>query len=146
MLLAKASQKVKRQRKDVHHKTALALVQNNDTIHHEDVQTANMLKNHHLAKSLADAGRSQFLSILSFKAACAGRSVIAVSPAYTSQRCSGCDVVVVKGFSVRWRNCPDCGASLHRDHNAAKNRERLGQGLRGRARALALENREPVGL
>jgi len=145
-LLAKAHQTVKRQRQDFHHKTALALVRTNDTIYHEDLQTANMLKNHHLAKSISDAGWSAFLSILSYKAACAGRRVVAVPPAYTSQRCSGCDVVVAKGLSVRWRSCPECGTSLHRDHNAAKNLERLGQSLRGGAGVPASENRASVGL
>ena len=80
-LLGKAHQKVRRQRQDFHHKTALALVRENDTIYHEDLQTANMVRNHHLAKSIADAGWAAFLSILSFKAACAGRSVVAVPPA-----------------------------------------------------------------
>jgi putative transposase len=72
-------------------------------IYHEDVQTANMVRNHHLAKSIQDAGWSAFLSILSYKAACAGRSVVAVPLAYTSQRCSepGCGVVVQKSLSVR---------------------------------------------
>jgi putative transposase len=130
-LLAKAHQKVRRARQDFHHKTALALVRANDTIYHEDLQTANLVRNHHLAKSIQDAGWSAFLSILSFKAACAGRSVIAVPPAYTSQICSGCGVLVSKGLSVRWHSCPECGTSLHRDHNAAKNIERLGQSLRG---------------
>jgi putative transposase len=130
-LLAKAHLKVKRQRADFHHKSALALVRANDTIYHEELQTANMLKNHHLAKSIADAGWSQFLSILSFKAVYAGRSVVAVPPAYTSQMCSGCGVMVRKGLSVRWHSCPDCGTSLHRDHNAAKNIERAGQARRG---------------
>jgi putative transposase len=131
VLLAKAHQKVRRQRQDFHHKTALALVRENDVIYQEDLQTANMVKNHHLAKSIQDAGWSQFLSILSYKAACAGSSVVAVPPAYTSQRCSGCGVLVSKGLSVRWHSCPDCGTSLHRDHNAAKNIERAGQALRG---------------
>ena len=103
----------------------------NDTIYHEDLQTANMVKNHHLAKSIQDAGWAAFLSILAFKAACAGKRVVAVQPAYTSQTCSGCGVVVHKGLSVRWHSCPDCGTSLHRDHNAAKNIERVGQSLRG---------------
>ncbi len=127
-LLAKAHLKVKRQRQDFHHKAALRLVQ---TSYHEDLQTANMVKNHHLAKSISDAGWSQFLNILSFKAAYAGRSVVAVPPAYTTQICSGCGVLVAKGLSVRWHSCPDCGTSLHRDHNAAKNIQRLGQSLQG---------------
>src|SRR5262249_12228174 len=99
--------------------------------YYEDLQVANLLKNHRLAKSIADAGWAHFLSILSFKAACDGRSVVTVPPAYTSQTCSGCGVVVAKGLSVRWHACPDCGTSLHRDHNAARNIERLGQSLRG---------------
>jgi putative transposase len=136
-LLARTHLKVKRQRADFHHKVALQLVQRNDTIYHEDLQTANMLKNHHLAKSISDAGWSQFLSILAAKAAYAGRRVVAVPPAYTSQTCSGCGVIVSKGLSVRWHSCPDCGTSLHRDHNAAKSIESLGQRLRGGVAVVA---------
>jgi putative transposase len=143
-LLAKAHQKVRRHRQDFHHKTALALVRANDVIYHEDLQTANMLKNHHLAKSISDAGWAQFLSILSYQAACAGREVVAVHPAYTSQHCSGCGVMVQKGLSVRWHSCPGCGTSLHRDHNAAKNIERLGQSRRGGVALAAPENRESL--
>jgi putative transposase len=127
VLLAKAHQKLTRQRADFHHKSALALVRTNGTIYHEDLRTTNMLKNHHLAKSIADAGWSQFLSILSYKAVCAGRSVVAVNPAFTSQRCSGCGVLVHKGLSVRWHSCPDCGTSLHRNHIAALNILSLGK-------------------
>jgi putative transposase len=130
-LLAKAHQKVHRQRQDFHQKTALSLVRQYDTTSHEDLQVRNLVKHHHLAKSIQDAGWAAFLSILSFKAACAGREAVAVNPAFTSQICSGCGVLVAKGFSVRWRLCPDCGTNLHRDHNAAKNREWLGQSLRG---------------
>ena len=145
-LLARAHQKVRRQRQDFHHKTALALVRTNDMIYHEDVQTANLLRNHHLARSISDAGWSVFLSILAFKAACAGKRVVAVLPADISQRCSGCGMVVAKGLSVRWHSCPEGGTSLHRDHNAAKNRERLGQSRRGGVALAASENRASAGL
>jgi putative transposase len=141
-LLAKAHLKVKRQRADFHHKTALALVRDYDVISYEDLQTANRVKHHHLAKAIADVGWAAFLVILSFKAAYAGRRVVAVSPASTSQRCSGCGGLVAKGFSVRWHACLDCGTSLHRDHNAAKNLERLGQSLRGAVASAAAQNRE----
>src|SRR5260221_7921835 len=126
-----AELKVQRARRDFHHKTALALVRAYDTIYHAAWPTANLLKNHHLATSIADAGWSAFLSILSFKAVCAGRSVVAVPPADTSQIGSGCGVLVAKGVSIRWHTCPDCGASLHRDHHAALNIERAGLALRG---------------
>ena len=130
-LLAKAHQTVRRQRQDFHHKTALALLRENDVLYHENLQTANMVKNHHLAKSIQDAGWAAFLSILAAKAVYAGRRVVAVPPAGTSQTCSGCGVLVAKGLSVRWHRCPECRTGLHRDHNAARNRERLGQRLRG---------------
>jgi putative transposase len=130
-ILAKAHQTVARQRADFHHKTALALVRQCDVLYHEALQVRNMVRNHHLAKSISDAGWSGFLAILSFKAASAGREVLAVDPAYTSQTCSGCGVNVAKGLSVRWHACPDCGASLHRDENAARNIQWRGQRLRG---------------
>ena len=131
LLLAKAHQKVRRQRQDFHYKQALSLVQQYDVIYHEDLQVANMVKNHRLAKSISDAGWRAFLTILSYKAECAGKRVIATPPAYTSQACSGCGVIVRKGLSVRWHLCPDCGTSLHRDHNAALNILRLGQSRAG---------------
>jgi len=127
VLLARAHQHIARQRQDFHHKRALELVRQYDVIYHEDLQTANLVKNHHLAKSISDAGWGKFLGTLAFKAVGAGKRVQAVNPAFTSQRCSGCGVLVQKGLSVRWHSCPDCGTSLHRDHNAALNILRLGQ-------------------
>jgi putative transposase len=132
-LLARAHQKVRRQRQDFHHKTALALVRHYDTVYFEDLRVRNMVKHPHLAKSIADAGWSAFLTILSPKAACAGRKVLAVEPASTSQKCSGCKREVWKGLSVQWHRCPyeDCGVSLHRDHNAARNILALGKNPSG---------------
>jgi putative transposase len=144
-LLARAHQHVRRARQDFHHKTALALVRQYDTIYHEDLQPANMVKNHHLAKSISDAGWSGFLAILSCKAGEAGKTVVAVPAAFTSQACSGCGVLVHKGLSVRWHACPDCGTSLHRDHNAALNILRRGQELKvGPGMALQAST-QPVG-
>jgi putative transposase len=143
-LLAKAHQTVRRARADFQHKTALALVRQYDTIYYEDLQPANMVRNHHLAKSIADAGWAQFLAILSFKAAYAGKTVVAVPAAYTSQACSGCGVLVQKGLSVRWHMCPDCGTSLHRDHNAARNILHLGT-ERSRAGQALQALTQPVG-
>jgi putative transposase len=131
-LLARALQHVANQRRDFHHQEAAKLVRAYASIAYEDLQTANMVKNHHLAKSIHDAGWSQSLSTLSFKAAGAGKRVEVVSPAFTSQRCSGCGVFVAKGLSVGWHCCPDCGASLHRDHNAAMNILQLAQQQRSR--------------
>jgi putative transposase len=89
-LLAKAHQQVKRPRADLHHQTALHLLRHYDAISREDLRVANLVRNRHLATSIADAGWAQFRTILDAKATCAGRRVIAVPPAYTSQDCSGC--------------------------------------------------------
>jgi putative transposase len=145
-LLAKAHQTVRRQRADFHYKTALQLARENDVVYHEDLQVRNMVQNHHLAKSISDAGWAAFLTILVYKAACAGREVIAVNPAFTSQAGSGCGVMVSKGLSVRWHSCPDCGSGLHRDHNAARNIQWRGQRLRGLVGLPAGMNREPAWL
>ncbi len=133
--LARAQLKVRRQRQDFHHKAALSLVRQYDIISYEDLQTANMVHNHRLAKSISDAGWGSFLTILAFKAANAGKQAVAVPPAFTSQICSGpdCGRVVWKGLSVRWHRCPDCGTSLHRDHNAARNILALGKARRSGA-------------
>jgi putative transposase len=134
-LLAKAHQMVRRQRQDFHHKAALSLMRQYDTIYYEDLQTANMVRNHHLAKSIQDAGWGTFLGILTFKAVCAGKRAVALPPAFTSQACSGCGVMVAKGLSVRWHACPACGMSLHRDHNAALNILALGRQRSGAGQA-----------
>ena len=93
-----------------------------------------MVRNRHLARRISDAGWAAFRTILLAKAACAGRQVIAVPPAYTSQDCSGvlpdgsrCTQRVTKSLSVRTHICPCCGLVLDRDENAALNILRAGQ-------------------
>jgi putative transposase len=131
--LGRAHQKVKRQRADFHHKTALILLRQYDALYLEDLRVANMARNRSLAKSIADAGWAQFRTILEAKAACAGRRVIAVPPAYTSQDCSGCGVRIPKSLSMRTHVCTSCGLVLDRDENAARNIQWAGLALRGLA-------------
>ena len=75
----------------------------------------------------SDAGWAQFRTILEGKAAYAGRRVVAVPPAYTSQDCSGCGERVRKSLSVRTHVCLRCGLVLDRDENAARNIQWAGQ-------------------
>jgi putative transposase len=93
-----------------------------------------------------DAGWRHFLSILAYTAACAGKRVEAVNPAYTSQECSGCGERIHKSLSVRTHVCTNCGLILDRDLNAAKTIQWRGQRLRGLVGMPAGMNREPVGL
>ena len=144
-LLKRKHQQVQRQRRDFQHKTALALVSQYDTLYLEDLQVANMVRNRQLAKSISDASWAQFRTILSFKAACAGRRVVAIAPAYTSQDCSGCGERVLKTLSVRTHVCPCCGLVLDRDENAAVNILQLGQEQHNRAGQAPQALTWPVG-
>ncbi len=99
-----------------------------------------------LNKSMHDAGWASFLSILACKAACAGKRVGAVTPAYTSQDCSGCGTRIQKSLSVRTHGCTHCGLILDRDEHAARNIQWRGQRLRGLAGAPAGTIREPAAL
>jgi putative transposase len=119
--LAKAYLKVQRQREDFARKTANALVTSSDLIAYEDLQIRNMVRNHHLAKSIHDAGWGQFLAWVKYYGMMHGIPIIAVAPQFTSQACSACGAMVKKSLSVRTHICPRCGVVLDRDHNAALN-------------------------
>ncbi len=112
--------KVSRQRKDFVIKTALCAVKSSDFVAYEDLQVRNMVKNHKLAKSISDAAWSQFAQWLEYFGNVYGKTVIAVPPQYTSQDCSSCGNTVKKTLSTRTHIC-DCGATLDRDYNAARN-------------------------
>jgi putative transposase len=88
-LLTRHHQTVQRQRRDFHHKTALALLQQYDVVYLEDVRVANMVRNRYLAKRISDAGWAAFRTILTSqgsmqRAPGTRRQVFAVPPAYTS--------------------------------------------------------------
>ena len=110
---------------------------------YEALQITHLVKNHHLAKSISDAGWAQFRTILEGKTVYSGRRVVAVPPAYTSQDCSGmlldgsdCGERVRKSLSVRPHVCPRCGLVLDRDENAAVNIRRAGRARQARTQPV----------
>ena len=110
-------------RRDFLHKLSTRLIRENQTIAIETLAVMNMQKNHCLAKSIADAGWSEFTRQLEYKALWYGRTLIGIDKWYpSSKRCSGCGFVVSKlSLSVREWSCPECGAVHDRDINAACN-------------------------
>ena len=91
-----------------------------------------MVQNHCLAKSISDAAWAQFIAIVTYKAAEAGRQVIAVNPRNTSQTCV-CGEPVPKGLGDRWHDCPKCHLSLPRDRVSAMIVKGLGLSLQATA-------------
>src|ERR687886_134900 len=119
--LGRTHLKVQRRRKDFAVKAARALVQSVDLVAIEDLKVRNMVKNHHLAKSISDASWTLFRQWLEYFAHVFDVPVIAVAPHYTSQNCSNCGHEVKKALSTRTHKCPHCGYVDDRDTNAAIN-------------------------
>ena len=120
--VAKLHKKVSNQRKDFHHKVSRQVVDNYGYITVEDLQIKNMVKNHHLAKSIHDAGWGQFVSFLTYKAEEACCYVEKVNPRNTSKTCSACGYIY-KDMTLAIRNwtCPVCYTEHDRDINASVN-------------------------
>lgn len=131
VLVAKAHRRIKNQRKDFHHKLSRRLVDRYDLIAYEDLNIKGMVRNHHLAKSISDAGWGQFIGFVCYKAEEAGGVAMAVNPSGTSIICSDCGFPVSKSLAQRVHRCPNCGLEVDRDWNAARNIERLGASLCG---------------
>jgi len=125
--LGRQHKKVADKRKDFHFKTANHLLSKFDVIAHEDLNVKGLARTK-LAKSVLDAGWKAFLSILANKAENAGLLVVPVSAHNTSQDCSNCGEKVPKKLHIRWHDCPHCGCSLDRDHNAAINVKKRAEG------------------
>ena len=127
--VARINERIAFRRLDFAHQTARKLVNRFGFLAVEDLEVNRMVHNRCLAKSISDAAWSLFFTLLFFKAACAGRTVVKVNPAYTSQDCSNCGHRQKMPLSDREFRCPCCQAVLGRDHNAALNILRIGLGL-----------------
>ncbi len=118
--LSRHHQNVARQGKDFHNKTAKLLLDRYDRIGFEDLNVKGEAKTR-FAKSILDAGWSEFLAIVACKAQSAGKMTIAVNPNGTTQNCSSWGTRIPKTIANRWHSCYLCGWELDRDVNAAIN-------------------------
>jgi putative transposase len=139
--LAKHHQKVARQRKDFHCKSAKQLLDKYDVISFEDLNIKGLARTR-MAKSILDAGWSEFLDILVCKAESAGKLAVSVNPNGTTQNCSNCSTHVPKTIANRWHRCHVCGLELDRDVNAAINIKNIAV---GRTVIKAQRVTEPIG-
>lgn len=132
-MLAKLYDRIRNRRKDFLHKVSAYYSKHYDLIFLEKLRVLYMTKNHRLARKILDSSWSTFKTMLQYKA----NRVVEVEPAYSSINCSRCNNPVPKSLAVRTHVCPECGAVLDRDYNAALNI--LQRGLKS---LLPMEHRE----
>ncbi len=120
-IVARTHERIANRRKNFIEQAVCQLVARFGFIAVEALVVHNMVKNPRLSKSIADASWSLFFTRLVVKAEEAGRQVVKVNPAYTSQTCSACGHRQPMLLSVRVYECPHCGLIIHRDHNGSLN-------------------------
>jgi len=124
IVIAKIHERIANQRNDFLQKESTKLIRENQTIVIEDLKIKNMVRNHHLAKSISDASWSKFFDMLEYKATWYGNNIIKVNTFYpSSQTCNSCGYknTKTKNLAIRSWKCPKCNTIHDRDVNAAKN-------------------------
>lgn len=122
LMVAKYSEKIANQRKDYLHKISTELVNQYDVIKIEDLKTGNMMKNHKLARAIANQSWRELRLMLEYKCEWYNKELMVVDPYKTSQVCSYCGYDDGKhALDIREWVCPNCGTRHDRDTNAAKN-------------------------
>ena len=121
--VAKLHAKIADSRRDFLHKLSTRLINENQVIAVESLSVSNMQKNRCLSKAISDAGWSEFVRQLKYKALWYGRELIGIDRWYpSSKRCSDCGYTMSKmPLNVRQWTCPECGSIHDRDINAARN-------------------------
>jgi putative transposase len=120
-VVARVHERVRWRRENFIRQEVVSLIKRYGLIALEALVVRNMIKNPKLAKSIADAAWSSFFAQLLSKAEEAGRAVVRVNPAYTSQTCTGCGHRQEMPLSVSVYECPSCGLVIDRDHNGSIN-------------------------
>lgn len=121
-MVAKYSEKIANQRNNYLHILSKQLVEQYDVIKLEDLKTKNLLKNHKLAKAIANQSWRELRSQLTYKCEWYGKQLVTVNPRKTSQICSDCSYDDGKHtLDIRQWTCPNCHAEHDRDINAARN-------------------------
>ena len=112
--------KVRRQRDDFVHRLSHHYAESQGRVIVERLNVKGMLRNHHLARDIADAGWGKLVQFLRYKLAWNGGTLVEVVAAYSSQTCSVCGYVDAANRHGEFFHCLKCGHKDHADTNAAK--------------------------
>jgi putative transposase len=124
--LGKAYFRVGNIRRNALHQATASLARTKSAIVLEDLHVSGMMKNHHPAQAIADAGMYEFKRQLLYKGGWYGCVVLLTDRFYPStKRCSACGEIREIGLKEREYRCPACGLTMDRILNAALNLEQL---------------------